>query len=251
MNRSTVAAIAWRPWAASVLLGMLVTSAGATTLHLTTESAPPSSILRDGKVVGHATEKLELMMKRAGVTVDIDMLPWQRAYGLALRRPDTCVYDTTRTPEREALFKWVGPIARSDWILYGDAERNLKLDTLDDAKRYKIATYLGDASEHFLRARGFKVESVANDALNPAKLLSKRVDLWAATPVRAAMLMARSDATGKIVPLLVYNKVQLWLACNPALPTPLIEQFNSILDEMRRDGSAKAIEDRYARWPAE
>lgn len=233
-------------------MGAVAGFAHATTLQLVTESAPPSAILKDGKVVGHATEKLQLMLKRAGVTAGpITMLPWQRAYNQALTRTDTCVYDTTRTPEREALFKWVGPIAQSEWVLFGDAERKLTLNKLDDARPYKIATYLGDASEHYLRSRGFNVESVANDALNPGKLVTRRVDLWAATPIRANMLMARSDTEGKIVPLLVYNKVLLWLACNVAVPTPLIDKFNGILEEMRRDGSARAIEDRYAKWPAE
>jgi polar amino acid transport system substrate-binding protein len=238
----------WK-WIALILVGALAGPSRATHLHLTTESAPPSAILKDGKVIGHATEKIELMMRRAGVSVDIAMLPWQRAYGLALKRPDTCVYDTTRTPEREALFKWVGPVAQSDWVLFGTVERGIKLDKLDDARPYRIATYLGDASEHYLRTRGFSVDSVASDALNPVKLVSKRVDLWAATPVRAAMLMERSNTAGQIMPLLVYNKVLLWLACNPAVPTALIDQFNTILDDMRRDGSAKAIDERYARWP--
>ncbi len=255
MVRSNTQTMAWPAWAALMVLSALAAAlpvpAAATHLHLTTENAPPSAILKDGKVVGHATEKIALMMKRAGVTSDTEMLPWQRAYNQALMRADTCVYDTTRTPEREALFKWVGPVAQSEWVLYGLAERKLQLARLDDARPYKIATYLGDASEHYLRSRGFKVESVANDALNPNKLASKRVDLWAATPIRAAMLMARSDTEGKIVPLLVYNKVLLWLACNPAVPAPLIDRFNTILDDMRRDGSAKAIEDRYARWPAD
>src|SRR4051812_17971533 len=60
--------------------------AGATALHIATESAPPSSILQDGKVVGHATEKIRTIMVRAGVDIDITMLPWQRAYALALHQ---------------------------------------------------------------------------------------------------------------------------------------------------------------------
>jgi polar amino acid transport system substrate-binding protein len=221
----------------------------ATHLHLTTESAPPSSILQDGKVVGHATEKIRVMMARAKVEIDIEMLPWQRAYSLARLRADTCVYDTTRTPEREALFKWVGPVAATDWILYGAAERGLHLASLEQARALKIATYLGDASEQYLRARGYSVESVADDALNPLKLISRRVDLWAASPIRANMLMARAGTADKIVPVLTYNKVTLYLACNVAVPTALIAQLNAILAQMGRDGSAKAIEEKYARWP--
>jgi polar amino acid transport system substrate-binding protein len=225
--------------------------AHATTLHLKTESAPPSSILKDGQVIGHATEKIREMMARANVTVDVEMLPWQRAYSNALMQSDTCVYDTARTPEREPLFKWVGPIAQSDWIIYGRAGRKLHLNTLKDAQPYKIGTYLGDATEIYLHLRGYTTESVANDALNPNKLLTDRIDLWASSPIRAGMLMNRIGASGKIVPLLVYNNVELFLACNPAVPTELIDKFNAILVDMRRDGTSKRLEDKYAHWPLE
>ncbi|MES2128121.1 MAG: ABC transporter substrate-binding protein [Pseudomonadota bacterium] len=237
-----------RPWLAGAFL-LATLPAHAVHLHLTTESAPPSSILKDGVVIGHATEKIRMMMARAKVTVDIEMLPWQRAYQLALLHPDTCVYDTTRTPEREASFKWIGPIAVTDWNLYGLAARKLQLNTLDQARPYKIGTYLSDATEQFLLNRGFKVESVANDALNPGKLMTQRIDLWAASPIRAAMLMKRAGVGEQIVPVLTFNHVQLWLACNPAVPTTLIEQLSGILQAMQRDGSAKAIDDKYARWP--
>ncbi len=220
--------------------------AQATSLHLTAESTPPSIVLKDGRVAGSATDKIRAMMARAGVTVDIDLLPWQRAYSLAQIKGDTCVYQTTRTAEREALFKWVGPISTTDWTLYGLAQRDLHLTTLEDARPYKIGGYLGDASDQYLRARGFRVESVANDALNPQKLLGKRVDLWAATPPRLKRQMAQLPGGDQIVPLLTYNKVGLYLACNVAVPTALVDKLNAILVQMRQDGTSKAIEDQYA-----
>src|SRR4051812_46813333 len=104
-------AIRWTHASIMAAMAFASTASHGTTLHLTTESAPPSSILKDGKVVGHATEKIREMMARAHVSIDIEMLPWQRAYNRALLNADTCVYDTARTAEREALFKWVGPVA--------------------------------------------------------------------------------------------------------------------------------------------
>ncbi|MES2300432.1 MAG: ABC transporter substrate-binding protein [Pseudomonadota bacterium] len=218
-------------------------------LHVSTENVPPASILKDGKVVGRATEKIELMMARAGVAIDITMLPWQRAYSSAKLRQDGCVYPAARSPEREAMFKWVGPVSLTEWVLYGTAQRQLRLASLEDARPFKIAAYLGDATEQFLQARGFKVESVANDALNPNKLLGNRVDLWASTPARAGSYIRQAHAEGKIVQLLSYNKVPLYLACNPAVPTPWIDNLNAILAHMERDGSIKAIDEKYARWP--
>ena len=44
-----------------------------------------------------------------------------RAYAAARERPNACVYATSRTPERESSFKWVGPIDSAEWVLMARA----------------------------------------------------------------------------------------------------------------------------------
>jgi ABC-type amino acid transport substrate-binding protein len=121
----------------------------------------------------------------------IDLLPWKRAYTAALERPDACVFSTTRTPEREASFKWVGPIGEADWVLMARADRAFSLRSLDDARGYRIGTYNGDARDDYLRTRGFDVDPAQNDLINPRKLMMNRIDLWAASMQRGSLALDR------------------------------------------------------------
>src|SRR4051812_46811506 len=79
-------------------------------LYLTTEAAAPHSMLEGKRVVGIGADTVREIMERANIEHTIELLPWKRAYTAAVERSDTCVFSTTRTPEREPLFKWVGPI---------------------------------------------------------------------------------------------------------------------------------------------
>ncbi len=218
--------------------------ASAPLLHLTTEERPPTSMLVGGEVVGMATDRIRQMMARAQVAVDIRIFPWMRAYSMALSDPNTCVYATRRMPAREASFQWVGPVATSQWVLYGTAKRRLTLNTLDDARAYTIGSYLGDSVGERLKADHFKVDMVGDDALNANKLLLDRIDLWVGTPS-----LSVNNWGGRIVPVLTFNKVELYLACNRGVPSALIARLNATLEQMRRDGSTKAIDKKYGGAP--
>lgn len=217
-------------------------------LYLATEASPPSSMLDGGRVTGIATDKVRALMARAGAAYTVELLPWKRAYTAALRRPDACVFSTTRLPERERLFKWVGPLDEAQWVLMGRADRDYGLHGLDDARRYRVGTYNGDARDQYLRQRGFALDPAQNDLINPRKLLLNRIDLWAASLRSGSTVLAEHGWAGQIVPVLVFNRVQVYLACNPAVPDALVARMNAALEEMARDGSLRRIERDYEHW---
>ena len=106
-------------------IGMLGHAAvGAATLTITAETTYPAVMMVNGRVLGHAADKVHEIMRRAGIDYTMDVMPWKRAYISAQTQADTCVYMTTRLPEREAQFRWVGPISQADWVLYGRAGRD-------------------------------------------------------------------------------------------------------------------------------
>ena len=219
-------------------------------LYLTTEYSPPTSMQEGGAVIGSATDKIREAMARSSLPYSIELLPWKRAYAAALTRPDACVYSTTRTPEREHLFKWVGPTDEGEWVLLGRADRQYKLHTLEDARALRIGTYNGDARDEFLRARGFQVDPAPNDMINPKKLMMNRIDLWAAGFRRGSAVMEVNGWTGKIVPVLTFNRVKLYLACNVAVPDATIERLNAALDAIGKDGTARRFDRKYEGWVA-
>ncbi len=217
-------------------------------LLITTEHAPPSSMKEGDEIVGRETDKIRDMLARAAIPYKIDLLPWKRAYTLAQQQANTCVYSTSRTPEREQQFKWVGPTDEAEWIFMGRADHTFQLRTLEDARTLRIGTYHGDARDEFLRARGFNVEPVLSDASNPKKLLLNRIDLWAVGMRAGSHTLAPLTHSGEIVPLLTFHRVKVYLACNRAVDDALIERMNAALDTMRRDGTFARLERKYAEW---
>lgn len=220
---------------------------GAQTLLLTTEESPPYN-LRDGaEVGGSSTDKLREVMKRARQAYRIELMPWKRAYELALEQPHTCVYSTTRTSEREGLFKWIGPIAFNEWVLFGRSDAPIRLGTLEDARPYLIGAYIGDAREDYLKSRGFRVEAVPSDAQNPRKLAMGRIDLWVSGRYDGPVLIAEAGLTGSVKALLTFQRTELYLACNRALPDALAAELGRHVAALWREGLAAAIDARYER----
>lgn len=222
-------------------------------LTLLTEHSPPASMLQNGsdtEVIGSATDKLRDVMARSGIAYTIQIQPWKRAYTAALERPATCVFSTTRLPDREKLFKWIGPTDSADWVLMGRADRQYQLATLEDARKLLIGTYSGDARDAFLRERGFRVDATQSDELNPRKLLQGRIDLWALSTHRGSTMLVQNGWEGRIVPVLTFRRVDVYLACNRAVPDALVTRMNAAIVAMQRDGSMKKIEKKYEGWQA-
>ncbi len=219
------------------------------TLTLTTEDYPPFNIRGDSDhpISGISTDIVRELMKRAGITIDITMYPWQRALSIASSDPDSCVYSTVRTAKREPLYKWVGPLTSDDWALFAPADTKITLKTLEEARKYKLGGYQGDAAGDFLVTHKFNVDVADSDKFNPQKLIAGRIDLWIAG-VRTGPFVARREGVSNIKPVLTFGEAkdyQMYLACNKALPDATIDKLNELLKQMRADGSIMRIHAKY------
>jgi polar amino acid transport system substrate-binding protein len=235
----------------AMLLATSAPALAAPPLIITSEHSPPASMKVGNQVVGREGEKIREMLARSGYAYKIDVLPWKRAFTMAQRDAYTCVYSTSRTPEREKQFKWVGPTDEAQWVLMGRAGRKYQVHTLDDARKLRIGTYHGDARDEFLRARGFDVDGAPDNASNPIKLMLGRIDLWA-VGVRNNDLSALAQFAGpeQLVPVLTFHHVKVYLACNPSVPDAMVERMNAALDSMRKDGTFGMLEKKYDQWQA-
>ncbi|WP_407644451.1 transporter substrate-binding domain-containing protein [Dongshaea marina] len=87
-------------------------------MNLDDRKLSPNNFVEKGELKGAAVELLLAASKQAGSPVskaDIKVYPWARAYNDALKGPNKVVFATTRTKEREKLFKWAGPIVTTPW----------------------------------------------------------------------------------------------------------------------------------------
>lgn len=219
---------------AAVVAALLSVGAHAQLL-LTTEEYPPFNMTVEGVVTGSATALVRRSFERAGIPYRIEMLPWQRAYGMALAQPDVCVYSTTETDERKPLFEWIGPLVTNDWALFARAGASLPITRLEDAKGRRIGGYQGDATALFLQSNGFEVDAAPSDELNPAKLVSGRIDLWA-TGSELGPYLARRQGIDNIEQVLVFKEVVLSLACNKATDPAALARLRAALADIKRGG---------------
>lgn len=220
----------------------------AEALELVAEDDPPHNMLADGKLVGVVTEKLQAALLRSKVDYHMEIMPWARAFDYAKAREGYCVFSTARTAERELLFKWVGPVAAMDWVLYARSDVRPLPVRLEEVRGAPIGGYRGDVISNWLADKGYTMDLAAADALNPKKLLLRRFDYWASSRPRATSYLAREEGAAQIIPVLTFGHTDLYLACHAKTPDATIAQLNAALLKMQADGSAAAIEAKYAHW---
>lgn len=125
-------------------------------LSYLTEQYKPYNYQAAGELpAGLAVELLHRIWRQTGTAEQpIQVLPWPRAYNQLNVQPDTVLFSTARTKEREPLFKWACPIARSPIVLIALKESRIRLSSLQDASRYRIAAILDDVGRSLNCRRG-------------------------------------------------------------------------------------------------
>lgn len=232
---------------------LLVTGAArADSLVLLTENLPPFSMAasggnfaKDEAVQGLSSDVVRGLCQRAAVECQLILrFPWDRLYQQALNDAGYGLFSTIRTPEREALFKWVGPIATSDWVLLARADSTLQVANLQEAAAYRIGGYRNDAISQYLLDRGLEVQTSLQDKENLNKLDKGQIDLWATDDI-TGRYQARQAEMGALRMVHRFNSADLYLALNIATPDELVQKLQNALDEMRAAGELRSITAAY------
>lgn len=224
----------------------------ASPLVLLTENLPPFSMAagggnfaRDEAVQGISSDILRLACKRAEIECQMILrFPWDRLYNQALSEAGYGVFSTIRTPEREAQFKWVGPIASSDWVLLGRNGSGIQIDSLQQAANYRIGGYRNDAISAYLIDRGLTVQTSLQDKENINKLEKEQIDLWATDEI-AGRYMAKQAGLGNLQTVHRFSSAGLYLALNINTPDEVVQKLQSALEQMRVSGELQRIIDGY------
>jgi len=234
------------------LLSLTTAAHASDPLVLLTENFPPYNMSSDGRsfarepeIQGIAADLVREMFRRADIPYSMTLrFPWTRVYQQAKDTPNHGVFVLARQPDREALFKWVGPLGPDDWVLLARAGSTLQLDSLEQAKGLRIGAYKGDAIAESLQKSGLKPVLVLRDQDNAKKLSTGEIDLWA-TGDPAGRYLARQIGMTAFKTVLRFNGTQLYLALNKSVPDEVVKKLQGSLDQMREDGFVDATFSRY------
>lgn len=234
-------------WLAAGWVGLPV--AQAEPLRIVTEEFSPYNMTENGKITGLSTEVVEAVLAEVGEPANIEVMPWARAYDLALHEENVLIYSITRSVEREPLFNWVGLLVTTHTCLYSSAARPIHLASLEDARHYQIGTVKDDVGEEYLTAHHFSVganlQSSNKYELNYDKLKGGRVDLWISDDRNAAYLARQAgDVPEQVLvqslPLADLGE-DLSLAFSLKTPAATVARFRAALETIHRNGTYDAI----------
>jgi polar amino acid transport system substrate-binding protein len=200
-------------------------------------------------VKGIATEIVQATLAQANLAATIHVYPWARAYNIALKQENVLIYSIRRSPEREALFKWIGPIFYQNIYLVKLKDRtDLVLTSLEDAKRYRLGVMNQDTTHQFLLSQGFEegvnLDVTPSETLNIKKLFAGRIDLLVQNDISLAIRMQELELplnqVAKALPL--FDKDQgLFMAFSKQTSDELVNRVRKAFEQIQAEGIIDAI----------
>lgn len=216
-----------------------VAFASAEPLHLVTESYPPMNFEDNGTLKGVSVDLLKIVMADAGISYDMELMPWARAYTLAQNKADYCVFTTVHNTERDRQFRWVEPLLKGFAYLIKKKGANIHAQTIAEARHFLVGTQRGDYTEGLLQAQNFKridLSSEINLTLN--KLLMGRIDLM---PMAGQLVTEYQSEGQQIEPVVMLSADINGLACNKQVPQETIAKIQASLDKFIANGTQSII----------
>ncbi|MBI4806408.1 MAG: ABC transporter substrate-binding protein [Desulfovibrio sp.] len=217
-----------------------------------TEELPPFNFMTQDGARGISTDILRLMIEHSGLedqTEEIQVQPWARAYNTVRNKPCTMLFSVTRTPERDPLFKWVGPIISNRNSLIARKDKHIRLHSVEDAQKHTLGAIRDYAPTQLLLSGGYpadKIETTPDAKSNLIKLEKGRIDLFVYNEVAFQWMVAKHGLNkNDFETVFVLHEGQLYYAFNKDTPDSIIAKLQSALDSLKKSGDVQRVIDAY------
>ncbi len=224
--------------------------AEAQELKIVTEDFSPYNYEEKGEITGLSTKVIRAVLKELGTDCKINLYPWAKAYNMALEQENVLIYSILRISEREKLFKWVGEIPVSEMYFFKLKQRaDIKIASLDDAKKYSIGVTRETAPHQYLSGKGFELKEIdSRDELSIRKLVNGRIDLM---PYYNIPFLYKVKGLGyapeqfEKVFFLKDASEKLYMAFGAKTADSTVEKFAKALEKIKADGTYEKIIKEY------
>lgn len=227
---------------------LLLLSFDCRALTIVTEQWPPVSFLNAaGKADGLAVEIAGEIQNILGSKEPIHVFPWARGYQMVTTEANVLLFAMAYTDERAKLISMVGPIVQGEIAFFSTSGRQLKIDSLEQAKKYQVGTYRATNFEAFLKKHHFPNTSFTTDPMTGAKkLLADRIDLLVEDSVVIGEILKKIGADRRdVYKSFAAEKTELYFGFSPGTSAKVIQQWNDALAQMKKNGRFQAL---YKKW---
>lgn len=214
--------------------------------------APFSIHSENKKVTGFAADLYSLVFQNVPQAPDRDHIyqaTFKRLYADLQSTKRSIGLVVGKNAKREKLFKWVGPYLTIHLGVVGKKDNNTTIGSVEDLKKYKIATIENTAPEQALLNLGLKMNMFERD-IYPKRILLKlhhdRVDLMAYPLQALSYLMQKEKITAfdyeEVFPI---RKIQLYFAFSQDFKDEEIALFQRNLDSVMASDAYTELKKRY------
>ncbi len=219
---------------------------------ITTEDWKPFQYIENNEIKGISVDLMDNMLQYLDSEQkreDIKILPWTRAYNRALKDDNTILFLTTKTKERENLFRWVGPLLSYNTYLIARKDQNITINNLEDLHNYRIGSVKDDSSEIFLNDLGVPLEDLirAKKGSDVVHVLAKgRIQIllseWTSFVSDIKYLNLNLD---DFEPIYLSSRSELYYAFSSSTSDEVINRFQTAFDQFKDSGKIEEIFKRY------
>lgn len=223
-------------------------------IQLHTEINPPYSYMTGENVsnwasTGSSVEIVNEMQAQSSYKNLVNVTSWVAGYRALQYMPNYALFTTARTPEREELFQWVGPIVSYTDHFYTLTASTLQISTLAEAKALNsIATPHTWYSHDYLTTNGFdNIVTTANTAEEAFdQLISGEVEALLLPDTMMNWLCREAGIpSATVTPQLEGDYYEGYIAFSLNTPASVVDQWQRNLDAMKEDGRFEAI---WQKW---
>lgn len=209
-----------------------------------TEEFPPFNFKKGTEIVGLSTEIIRSLLATEKIHPQFVILPWTEGYRRTQSEEQTFIFTISKNPEREKLFKWVGPILKDTFYLVALEKSKIRPTSNPlDLRKYKVSGIQGDHPVDFLQKLGFKVQYLEEDRERYRLLTEGKLDLDIMTELSQATYEKIYNLKFKKITQLY--KIQYYVGFNLQTSPQLIQRLNHNLRQLRKGPEFKEFYRRY------
>lgn len=133
------------------------------------------------------------------------------------------------------------------WLYKLKARNDIQVETLEDAKAYRIGGYRSAQTDYLIELGFPTVDIAPHERMNVERLLKRRVDM---VPSLELMMADRLRDLGvlydTVEKVIVFdNRFDYYLAVNPNVSDDVIARLQAALDQAKAAGTYESIRAKY------
>ena len=233
------------------LLTLCGPAVGASPYQVVTEEWAPYNYVENNQLTGMTTDIVRGIMALTGDDFQIQLLPSMRSTLQLNIRPRTIMYSMFRTPERDPLYKWVGPIAEESIYPYQMASTRQPVNSREQLLHApQITTRQAGLVPRLLQAQGFTNldRSATENRQLYRMLLAGHTDIIIGDTAAGVAYYSRqlniAPGTLRQVPVELYH-ASLYIAFSRDCDDAVVASWAKALDQLRQSGELARIQRRY------